>query len=448
MLKAPLLKTFLGVLLGTFTAGVAAHAADKPNFVVIMADDLGYGDIGCFGNERIPTPNIDALAAGGMKFTDFHSNGAVCSPTRAALVTGRYQQRSGIGGVVTAKNHRETGLDPSEITFAEVLKDAGYATAMFGKWHLGYDAAFGPPVQGFDQFTGYVSGNVDFFSHIDQEGHEDWWHQEKLKPEEGYTTHLITQYGLKFIEEHKDQPFCLYLPHEAVHYPYQGPNDSAYRKAGIPGETTGMREDIAEAYKEMIVEMDKGIGETVALLKKLGLEENTLVLFFSDNGANTKGDNGVLKGFKGDPWEGGHRVPGVAYWPGKIKPGSETDVTALTMDVFPTLLDAAEVVVPQEVRLDGQSLMPILTGKSVSLGERTLFWGVGKGEAARRGDWKLVSYRAKGKGAKEPVVQLFNLSEDLAEEKDVSEAHPDIVKELKDALEDWKASWAEVEQRS
>ncbi|MHC4518058.1 MAG: sulfatase-like hydrolase/transferase, partial [Planctomycetota bacterium] len=193
---------------------------ERPNIILIMADDLGYGDIGCYGG-WIQTPNIDALAKGGMRFTDYHSNGAVCSPTRAALLTGRYQQRCGIDAVVTAKGPaRETGMAQKEITFAEVLKQRGYVTGLFGKWHVGYRVQFNPTKQGFDEFIGYVSGNVDYHTHIDQANITDWWKGPKKAPEEGYVTDLVTKHAVDFLHRHKDEPFCLYLPHEAPHYPY------------------------------------------------------------------------------------------------------------------------------------------------------------------------------------------------------------------------------------
>lgn len=413
------------------------HAA-RPNFVIIMADDLGYGDIGCFGSGNIKTPNLDALAAGGLRFTDFHSNGAVCSPTRAALMTGRYQQRSGIGGVITAAGHRGVGLAESEVTFAETLAAAGYAPAIFGKWHLGYAREFNPVRQGFGEFRGYVSGNVDFFSHVDQEGFEDWWKDDRLQPEEGYTTHLITKHGVRFIKENKDKPFCLYLPYEPPHYPYQGPNDKAQRKIGQKGRISADRKDIDEVYREMIEEMDKGIGEIIATLSDNGLTEKTLVFFCSDNGANNNGSNGSLRGQKGQIWEGGHRVPGIAFWPGKIEAGTETDATALSMDLFPTMLDAAAIKpVPG---LDGTSLIPLMT-EGKPLAERTVFWNVGKDSAARRGPWKLVMTGGKGNGA-----QIYDLSNDIGEKSPVED--PEAKAELMKSLEAWKASWAGIPQHS
>ncbi len=432
----------LSVALSALSAWIAvasgAPGGVKPNFVIIMADDLGYGDLGCYGSRSIPTPNIDALAAAGMRFTDFHSNGAVCSPTRAALLTGRYQQRCGIGGVVTAARHRHTGLDLEETTFAEALKTGGYATAIFGKWHVGYAPEFNPVHQGFDRFRGYVSGNVDFFSHIDQAGYEDWWEGAELAPEEGYTTHLITRHGVDFIREHRGQPFCLYLAHEAPHYPYQGPGDKALRVKGDPGKIAGAREDVGNAYREMVVEMDKGVGEIVAALRDHGLEGETLVMFFSDNGANSKGSNGALRGHKGQLWEGGHRVPCVAAWPGVIEPGTESRVTAMTMDVFPTLLECAGIGAP--AALDGVSLLPVLKGGE--LAPRSVFWQTGRAAAVRRGKWKLVlGGRGGGGGA-----ELYDLGADLGERDPVDDAAKRA--ELGAELEKWRATWEGVEPRS
>ncbi len=209
--------------------------AEQPNFVIIMADDLGYGDIGCYGNSRIKTPNIDRLAEEGTRLTDFHSSGAVCSPTRAGLMTGRYQQRAGIEAVIAAAPNSRThtlGLQDQEVTFAEQLSKAGYQTAIFGKWHLGYHKQYNPVRHGFGQFRGYVSGNVDFFSHVDQAGQLDWWRDDRIEDEPGYTTHLITRHAVAFIDANHSGPFCLYVPYEPPHYPYQGPDDTPVRTVG------------------------------------------------------------------------------------------------------------------------------------------------------------------------------------------------------------------------
>jgi arylsulfatase A-like enzyme len=395
-----------------------------------MADDLGYGDIGCYGNEEVKTPNIDALARGGMKFTDYHSNGAVCSPTRAALLTGRYQQRAGIEGVIYAKGPtRETGMALEQVTFAEVLKKRGYATGIFGKWHLGYNVEFNPARQGFDEFRGYVSGNVDYHSHIDGAGIDDWWKNLGKVPEEGYTTDLITRHGVDFIERHKDQPFCLYLPHESVHSPYQGRKDPPER---LPGGKKGRKakgNEITRAYKEMVEVMDEGLGRIVETVRRLGLERRTFIFFCSDNGATRNGSNGALAGYKGSLWEGGHRVPAIAYWPGKIKAGEVTNQTTLGMDLFATMASIAGAELPTGLKLDGVNLSPILL-ENKPLPERTLFWRYRKERAVRKGPWKLL---VQGKD-----VKLFNLDDDLGEKKNLAQVERGMVKALEDELTAWE----------
>jgi len=412
-----------------------AGAAEKPNFVIIMADDLGYGDISCYDG-WIDTPHIDALAKGGMKFTDFHSSGAVCSPTRAGLMTGRYQQRAGIPGVVYADPKREQhehGLQTSETTFAELLKQAGYATGMFGKWHLGYYPKYNPVHHGFDEYVGYVSGNIDFFSHVDQAGALDWWKRDKIDDEPGYVTHLINDYSVDFIARHKDRPFCLYVPHEAPHYPYQGPNDKAFRAVGKGTVKQRMsKAEIKQKYKEMVVEMDKGVGQIVAALKEHGLENNTLVMFFSDNGGTGHGSNGPLRGTKGTVWEGGHRVSCVAYWPGKIEAGSETDAMTITLDIMPTLLALAGAETPSDLKLDGVDISGVmLRGETIK--DRKLFFEHGGQQAMRDGPWKLVR---NARGQKAPA--LYNLATDIGEKTDVSAEHAARFKQMQEALAAWQ----------
>ncbi|MBI1373563.1 MAG: sulfatase-like hydrolase/transferase [Phycisphaera sp.] len=421
-------------LLLTLLIAATARAADRPNFVVIMADDLGYGDLSCYDG-WINTPNIDGLAREGLRFTDFHSSGPVCSPTRAGLMTGRYQQRAGVPGVVFADPKRpqhEDGLQTSETTFAELLKRAGYATGMFGKWHLGYTPNYNPIHHGFDEFVGYVSGNVDFFSHVDQAGEEDWWHGDKLTPEEGYTTHLITKHALDFLERHKDGPFCLYLPYEPPHYPYQGPNDKAFREVGKADvHEKQSKEEIRQRYSEMVVEMDKGVGEIIARLKQYGIEGNTLVLFFSDNGATPNGSVGPLRGNKGSVWEGGHRIPFIAWWPGRIEAGGTTSQMGITLDVMPTLLSLAKVDAKLDRPLDGVDLSKVLLERA-SLGERQLYWEFSGQQAMRDGPWKLVRNTKGSKG-----TTLYKLTEDLGEEKDVASANAERFERMQAELDAW-----------
>ncbi|MEM9327176.1 MAG: sulfatase-like hydrolase/transferase, partial [Bacteroidota bacterium] len=331
----------------------------RPNIIIILADDLGYGELGCYGNANIQTPHLDQLAANGLRFTDFHSNGAVCSPTRAALMTGRYQQRSGIEGVVYAFGEkREVGLPIAEETMADLLKEEGYATGLVGKWHLGYRKEFNPVRQGFDEFVGYVSGNVDYHSHYDGVGIYDWYDKEDSLYEEGYTTDLITQHSIAFIQRNKDQPFFLYIAHEAPHYPFQVRSDPAFRVPGGDPSQVGREGDVEQKIMRMTEIMDEGIGAVWQTLKDLDLDQNTLIFFLSDNGGEPRANNSPLRGHKGHLWDGGHRVPAIAHCPGRIASGV-TDQTAMSMDLLPTVL-AISGAEASGLELDGTDLTPLI----------------------------------------------------------------------------------------
>ncbi len=392
--------------------------ARPPNFVIIMADDLGYGDLSTYGG-WIEVPNLDRMAAEGLRFTDFHSNGAVCSPTRAALMTGRYQQRAGIPIVIFAPEERPThidGLQDIELTFAEMLRERGYATGIVGKWHLGYYLQYNPVRHGFDSFRGYVSGNVDFFSHVDGAGRLDWWNDAELSDEEGYVTTLISEHAVRFIEQHRDEPFCLYVPHEAPHSPYQGPDDDPAGFRVVSGYSGGLRlepDEIRQRYRDMVVEMDRGIGAILETLRRLDLAERTLVFFFSDNGATPNGSNAPLRGGKGTVWEGGHRVPAIAWQPGSIAANQVTDQLAATMDIWPTLAELAGWSSHIERPLDGISLVPTLRGAAAERG--AMFWSFMAGLAVREGNWKLV---VGEDGVDRPM--LFDLASDVGEQNNLA----------------------------
>ena len=303
---------------------------------------------------------------------------------------------------------------------------------MFGKWHLGYEKKYNPVRNGFDEFRGYVSGNVDYFSHVDQAGAFDWWINDVKKDEPGYSTYLINQHSVRFIKDsNANKPFCLYVAHEAPHYPLQGPNDKPLRKVGEPrvkGEAKGI--DPKRAYREMIQAVDKGVGEIVAALDKKGIADNTLVMFFSDNGGTKSGSNGPLRGHKGSVWEGGHRVPCIASWPGRIKPATESAELCITLDIMPTLLDYAAAKEPTDRPLDGTSLRPVLEDTG-SLKPRALFWQHGKGIAVRRKNWKLVKLGNK-------PAELFDLAADLAEKTDVAGENVRLQKALLELTLHWK----------
>tara|TARA_R100001132_G_scaffold27557_1_gene35466 strand:- start:38704 stop:40044 length:1341 start_codon:yes stop_codon:yes gene_type:complete len=437
---AKILVIALSVLVILPAVLTAENTIGKPNIVLIMADDLGYGDLSCYGSQNGKTPHLDQLAARGMRFTDFHSSGAVCSPTRAGLLTGRYQQRAGIDGVVYAdpRKNRHHGLQKNEITLAQCLQDAGYQTGMFGKWHLGYQRQYNPTFRGFQHFVGYVSGNVDYFAHLDGTGVFDWWHNAELnRAEQGYVTHLINDHAVNFIRQQREKPFFVYIAHEAVHSPYQGPGDQPMRKEGVGDIKSARRKDIANAYREMNTEMDKGIGQVVNVLKELNLTENTFLFFLSDNGANKNGSNGILRGFKGSLWEGGHRVPAIACWPGQIPAGTVCDETVISIDLMPTILELSDAKVPAGHKLDGVSLVALLKQQQ-SLTPRQIFWEYNGKSAVRQGPWKLIMNQTR----QEPV-ELYDLSRDMTESENLSELQPRRVQQMQSALADWKT---EVQQ--
>lgn len=423
-----------------------------PNFVVVMVDDMGYAGVSCFGNPYFKTPEIDRLAAEGMRLTDFHSSGTVCSPTRAGLLTGRYQQRAGIEAVIhPVSDHPEhrKGLQPTDITFAESLRDAGYATGLIGKWHQGYtevDEKYHPQNHGFDEFIGYHSGNIDFVSHVGDHNLHDWWHGRQETREEGYTTHLINRYTEQFIRKHRDQPFCLYVAHEAIHNPVQVPGDPVRRTtAGWQRWKPANEQERVEKLEGMTMPIDEGMGQIRSLLVELGLAERTLVLFFSDNGASADFPSGdpKLRGRKGSVYEGGHRVPFIAWWPGKIAAGTSSEELAITLDVMPTLLSLAGVEPANRRPLDGVDLTPLLLDGQ-SLPDRPLYWASlsnrgGRSEALREGEWKLVVQHPKAKPGTfdHPNVELYNLQRDPGEQSDIASEHPRRATAMHNSLTDW-----------
>lgn len=443
-----------------------------PNIIVILADDLGYGDLGGFYGGKARTPHLNRLAEEGMLFTDFHSNGAMCSPTRAALLTGRYQQRLGIEDPLpgdwqqTGKGAikgiaREDGYSPP--TMADYLKKAGYATAFFGKWHLGNHPKANPLQFGFDEFKGLTSGDGDYFTKLDRYGYPDWWHNERLAFQEGYTTDVITENGILFIERNKNRPFFLYLAHLGVHFPWQSPADNHLetRKEGVdytsslPGPASKLGphppEEVPETLVDMIEALDRNVGKLLAYLKAEGLDQNTLLFFTSDNGQYLNyqgetwpavGSNGNLRGEKSDLYEGGHRVPAIAWWPGKIPAGSRSQETLASFDLLPTFLELTGQPWPDPEgpdQLDGQSFLPILTsGERVS--ERTLFWRTPEAIAVRKGPWKLLEDRVNGS------LALYNLEQDLVESQDLELAFPEVVRELILARDSWEQEMDEYEE--
>jgi arylsulfatase A-like enzyme len=416
-----MLLCFVGLL-----AGVETTAPRKPNIVLIMADDLGYGSLGCYGNTEVKTPHIDRLAAEGLRLTDFHSNGAYCSPTRAALLTGRYQQRcawvsdedlSPVFREQRKANQKQRwawGISPEELTIPRLLQQSGYRTALIGKWHLGYDEKFHPMNFGFDEFRGFMGGNVDYHTHVAGYGLKqlDWWKERKIENEQGYATDLLTRAATDFITRHKDKPFFLYLAHGAPHEPWQS-RDPAVKKSPV------------ETYKEMIEVMDESVGKVIESLRQHRLESNTLVIFCSDNGPAAPRDfkaNGSLSGGKGNLYEGGHRVPCIVRWPGVIPAGATHDGTEMTMDFLPTFASLAGAKIPADRVIDGRDMLPFLQGKAVAP-HRNLHWQSDSTWAVRHGSWKLMGNRGNAK-------VLVKLDKSLNERDNRIGANPEIVDQL------------------
>ena len=431
----------------------SAITQKKPNVIIMMVDDMGFAgpSIAPYSNPNYKTPGMNRLAREGMRFDAFYSSGTVCTPTRVGLLTGRYQQRSGIEAVIhPGPKHPEHNkwLKASEVTFAELFQQAGYATGLVGKWHLGYpkeNPEAHPQNHGFGTFIGYHSGNVDYINHWGDHGKHDWWHGRKETKEEGYSTHLITKHALTFIEEHKAKPFCLYVAHESPHYPLQGPNDPPQRGPGKAEKKTSR----AESLKQMVLEMDTGVEQIRAKLVELGIDKNTLVFFFSDNGVAKLGikDSGStrFRGHKENVYEGGTRVPAIAWWPGKIQPNTLVDEPCISIDVMPTILSVAGIKPPSDLAFDGIDLSPRLFDQK-QLPHRSLFWASlsNKGErkeAIRDGWWKLVVQHpgAKPGTFENEQVELYNLQSDESETNDLSEQQPERAAEMLQRIKDWYA---------
>lgn len=421
----------LTMLLNITTLGCTSKAqasAAQPNIVVILADDLGQCDMTLYDG-WIKTPRLEQMAKEGVLFTDFHSNSSVCSPTRAGFLTGRYQQRAGIVDVIVGSREPDQGLRPSTPTIPRVFKDNGYATALFGKWHCGHQDQYNPVHHGFDEFVGFLNGGNDYHRF-------NGWRNGLKRAEgiQGYGTHIITDMSIDFIKRNKEKPFFLYVSHQAVHNPYQTPadvpesRDPKLKKHAINDENR-------EKYKIMLEELDKGVGNILDTLTEQGLAENTLVFFFSDNGAvgMSPKEFRMRRGGKFSQFEGGHRVPAIAWWPGRIKAGTTSNALVMGFDLFPTFTDIAGLSEQVPDNLDGVSAKDHLV-QQAPFPDRDIFFGYEPklGTALRSGPWKMIV-----KGADQ---QLYNLDEDPSETTNVVEQHPERAKKMYDAIENFKAT--------
>ena len=445
-MNSPLRATI--ALLFTATLSCLAATASKPNIIFVLVDDMGYADLGCYGAKDIRTPNIDRLAREGVKFTDFYANAPVCTPTRCAFITGRWQQRVGFEWAMgfTAEQFRRVGdqwveepdkhalgLPTSETSIAKMLKAAGYATGAFGKWHLGYPPQFNPTRHGFDEYFGTLLGHSDYYRYEYFDGTYELREGENAVKASGYLTDLLNQHAVEFVRKHSKEPFFLYLPHQAVHAPFQPPGRPEPKVT-----KENMYDGNRKTYAAMLEKIDDGVGMLLAELEKQGIADNTLVVLSSDNGGERYSDNSPLFNHKTTLWEGGIRVDCLMRWPGHLPAGKVTKQAAITMDLTSTFLALAGVQPPPGRKLDGIDLMPILTGAQPEQ-ERTFFWRVDRSQrkqkAVRHGKWKYVQDGVV-------VDMLFDLENDISERRDLAYQHPEILADLKARLKAWEEEMA------
>lgn len=404
----------------------------NPNIILIVADDLGYGDLGCYGSELNKTPNIDKMAENGMLLTSFYAASAMCSPSRAALLTGCYPQRVGFGRLPNAIGHvllagEPVGLNPYEITIAEILKTQGYKTKMVGKWHLGDQQQFMPINQGFDSFFGLP------YSHDIAQDHPnaEMFHFPPLpllsdetvieeNPDRSQLNQRFARESIQFIKNNQSQPFFLYMALTIPHAPLLPPSDFLEKSDNDP-------------YRAYVELLDYCVGLILEEVKKNGLEENTLILFTSDHGASTDkiqpGSNGVLRGVKGTTFEGGMRVPGIIQWTGKIKPEANNSELLTQMDLLPTFASLANVQLPKDRIFDGKDVSNVFFNQELKTKERAFFYRwMDELHGVRLGKWKLMLKTPNKPFFDIPV--LYNLSEDIGEKHDVADQYPEVVENL------------------
>ncbi len=440
------------MLMTACALAMESAATSRPNFVVILTDDQGYADLGCFGGTHVKTPRIDRMAAEGAKLTSFYVAGSVCTPSRSALMTGCYPKRIGLAdGVFLAGD--QNGLNPEEITIAEVLKSRGYATGLFGKWHLGDQPEFLPTRQGFDEFFGLPYSHDIHPFHLNDKKHHfpplPLMEMETVieeEPDADYLTKRITERAIRFIEQHKDEPFFLYIPHPIPHRPiHMSPAFMAEVpdsiKAPLEKETTSGTIDYLtrdKMYNYAISEIDWSVGRILDALKANGIDDNTVVVFTSDNGPSV-GQTAPFTGRKGSSYEGGMRVPGIIRWPGTIPAGQTIDELVTAMDLLPTFARLAGAGVPSDRVIDGEDMLPVLTEKAASPHDAFFYYKGDALKAVRSGKWKLhfgkAEGRAKtgrrGKGSSSPILALYDLEADPGEQVNVLSQYPEVVERLR-----------------
>lgn len=417
----------------------ARPPARQPNVLYIMADDLGWGDLSCYGRPDYRTPNLDRLAAEGTRFTHAYSASPVCTPTRCAFVTGRYPARTPVGleeplnwRKQLAERNQDIGLAPEHPTVASLLKSAGYRTALVGKWHLGYLPKYSPLKSGFEEFFGIMSGGADYFTHKDANGDADLFEAEVPVERVGYMTTLLTERAVEFLKRRRDAPFFLSLNYTAPHWPWEGPRDEPFSRTVAERGRAGFGSGGSlKVYAEMMKSLDEGVGRVLRALEDAGRARTTLVIFTSDNGGERFSYNWPFTGRKFELYEGGIRVPAFARWPGVVPAGRTTEQAAITMDWTATILAAAGARTHADYPLDGEDLLPLMRGERAPF-ERTFFWRNSVQAAARQGRWKYLKVDDK-------TERLFDLLTDEREQADSRAASPELFERLRSEYLSWEA---------
>jgi arylsulfatase A-like enzyme len=441
------------VVLALSDAGTAVPVAqrtaapDKPNVVLIITDDIGYGDLGSYGVTDAKTPNLDRLAREGVRLTDAYANGAVCSPTRAALISGLYQQRVGIEWALSATNDQDKGLPVAPTSLPALLKTRGYVTGLLGKWHLGFSPRIGPNAHGFDEFFGFLGGATDYFTHRNGDGTPDLYENTTPVETPAYLTDEISRRAARFIDRHRATPFFLEVAYNAVHWPFQAPDlaPTDPRRTTVPRPHEAgdrrqiqMPDDTPPAtradYVKILENADSGIATVLAALERNGLARNTLVIFTNDNGGEWLSRNAPFYHRKGTLWEGGIRVPLIMRWPAQLPAGQTSSQVAVTMDLTRSVLAATGTELPAGYRPDGIDVLPMLAGRTPIV-DREIFWRIVRPErrqkAVRSGRWKMLVDGEQ--------YLLFDLEADPGERQDLAAQHPEIIVRLKPRLAAWEA---------
>ncbi len=420
--------TLLFIVTALLPSDLQAASKDpsKPNIVILFSDDAGYHEFSLHGAELFPTPRINSIAANGVRFTNGYVSGTVCSPSRAGLLTGRYQNRFGHEFNIPPVYSDTNGLPLEETTIADVMKQAGYQTIALGKWHLGYAPKFHPMERGFTDFYGFLQGARSYFpldkpTRLNQLLRD----REPVRPEKfEYMTDELALAAADYIANSEDNPLFMYVAFNAIHTPNHV----------LQSDLDSLGEDRRQAkHRAMTIALDRAVGTVLDAIDDQGIRDNTLVIFLNDNGGATGHDNTPLRGKKGSAWEGGIRVPFVMQWPGKIASGKVVDAPVIALDIFPTAMKAAGIADSPGQPLDGTDLIPFLTGETDTAPHETLFWKSGANWAVRHGNLKLVV--ANG-GSGKP--ELYDLAQDAEEQVDIAAEHPEQVKQMEAMYTQWK----------